>query len=35
MRELYRITRELLGKKINVDKSVKDKHGNVITNEQQ
>jgi hypothetical protein len=35
MRELYRIKRELSGKKINVDKPVKDKQGNVITNEQQ
>jgi hypothetical protein len=35
MREIYRITWELLGKKINVDKQVKDKQGNVITNEQQ
>jgi hypothetical protein len=35
MRELYRIARELSDKKINADKSVKDKQGNVITNEQQ
>jgi hypothetical protein len=35
MREIYRIARELLGKKMNVDKQVKDKQDNVITNEQQ
>jgi hypothetical protein len=35
MREIYRITWELSGKKINVDKQVKDKQDNVITNEKQ
>jgi hypothetical protein len=35
MREIYRTTWELSGKKINVDKQVKDKQDNVITNEQQ
>jgi hypothetical protein len=35
MKELYRIKRELSDKKINVGKPVKDKQGNVITNEQQ